>query len=41
VGVDPEADRARFYVTGRGITLITPDMLGQMTLETGPAPLSV
>ncbi|MBK6387790.1 MAG: glucose-1-phosphate adenylyltransferase [Rhodoferax sp.] len=41
VGVDPEADRARFYVTARGITLITPDMLGQMTLETGPAPLSV
>ncbi len=28
-GVDPEQDRARFHVTGRGVVLITPDMLGQ------------
>lgn len=29
VGHDPEADRKRFYVTEKGITLITPEMLGQ------------
>ena len=29
VGVDAEADRRRFHVTGRGVTLITPEMLGQ------------
>jgi len=29
VGQDPEADRRRFHVTERGITLITPAMLGQ------------
>ncbi len=29
VGVDSEADRRRFHVTSGGITLITPDMLGQ------------
>ena len=29
VGVDPEEDRRRFYVTDRGVTLITPEMLGQ------------
>jgi glucose-1-phosphate adenylyltransferase len=28
-GYDEEADRRRFHVTGRGITLITPEMLGQ------------
>jgi len=29
-GLDPDADRARgFLVTDGGITLITPDMLGQ------------
>ena len=28
-GYDPEQDRKRFHVTERGITLITPDMLGQ------------
>jgi glucose-1-phosphate adenylyltransferase len=29
VGVDPELDRQRFHVTDRGVTLITPEMLGQ------------
>jgi len=29
VGYDPEADRRRFHVTDKGITLITPAMLGQ------------
>lgn len=28
VGYDPNEDRKRFYVTDRGITLITPEMLG-------------
>ncbi|MCG7755645.1 MAG: glucose-1-phosphate adenylyltransferase [Nitrosomonas sp.] len=28
VGYDPDEDRKRFYVTDRGITLITPEMLG-------------
>jgi len=29
VGVNPEADRKRFHVSPNGVTLITPDMLGQ------------
>jgi glucose-1-phosphate adenylyltransferase len=29
IGYDTEADRARFHVSERGITLVTPDMLGQ------------
>ncbi len=29
VGVDPEEDKKRFFVTDKGITLITPEMLGQ------------
>jgi glucose-1-phosphate adenylyltransferase len=28
-GVNPDEDRRRFYVTEKGITLITPEMLGQ------------
>jgi glucose-1-phosphate adenylyltransferase len=31
VGFDHDADRRRFHVTERGITLVTPDMLGQET----------
>ncbi len=29
IGVDHEEDRKRFYVSAKGITLVTPDMLGQ------------
>jgi len=29
VGMNPEEDRRRFHVTAKGITLITPEMLGQ------------
>ncbi|MEO8536780.1 MAG: glucose-1-phosphate adenylyltransferase [Betaproteobacteria bacterium] len=29
VGVDAERDRHRFHVTDRGVTLVTPEMLGQ------------
>ena len=29
VGLDREEDRKRFYVTDKGITLVTPEMLGQ------------
>jgi glucose-1-phosphate adenylyltransferase len=29
VGINPEEDKKRFFVTSNGITLITPDMLGQ------------
>ena len=29
IGVDPEQDRRRFHVTRRGVTLVTPEMLGQ------------
>ncbi len=29
VGVDDETDRKRFHVTDKGVTLITPEMLGQ------------
>jgi glucose-1-phosphate adenylyltransferase len=29
VGVDPAGDRERFHVTDRGVTLVTPEMLGQ------------
>jgi len=29
IGVDADEDRRRFHVTERGITLVTPDMLGQ------------
>jgi glucose-1-phosphate adenylyltransferase len=29
VGFDPEEDRQRFHVTSKGVTLVTPEMLGQ------------
>ena len=29
VGVDPDEDRKRFFVTDRGVALVTPEMLGQ------------
>jgi glucose-1-phosphate adenylyltransferase len=29
VGIDPEEDRKHFHVSPNGITLITPDMIGQ------------
>ena len=29
VGYDPDEDRRRFHVTEQGVTLITPEMLGQ------------
>jgi len=37
VGVDPRRDRERFHVCG-GVTLITPDMLGQPTHHLQPGP---
>jgi len=33
VGVDPEEDRRRFHVSPGGVTLITPEMLGQLVLR--------
>jgi glucose-1-phosphate adenylyltransferase len=29
IGVDHEADRQRFHVSEGGVTLVTPEMLGQ------------
>jgi len=29
IGEDPEADAERFFVSPGGVTLVTPDMLGQ------------
>jgi glucose-1-phosphate adenylyltransferase len=29
VGINPEEDRKRFHVSPNGVTLITPEMLGQ------------
>jgi len=28
-GMNPDEDRRRFYVSEKGVTLITPEMLGQ------------
>ncbi len=36
-GVHPDADRARFHVTARGVTLITPSMLGMRSHGRPPA----
>lgn len=37
-GIDPQADRARgFHVTARGITLVTPEMLGQLNRGSLPS----
>ena len=37
MGVDADADRARgFRVTSRGVTLVTPEMLGQLDRGEGP-----
>ncbi len=33
-GIDPEQDRNRFHVSEKGITLITPEMLGQQVHQT-------
>jgi glucose-1-phosphate adenylyltransferase len=33
VGVNPEQDRKRFHVSERGVTLVTPDMLGHETFH--------
>jgi glucose-1-phosphate adenylyltransferase len=29
IGVNPEEDRKRFHVSPNGVTLVTPEMLGQ------------
>ena len=34
VGVNTEEDKKRFFVTDRGITLITTEMLGKLEMET-------
>jgi glucose-1-phosphate adenylyltransferase len=34
IGLDPEQDRKRFHVTERGVTLVTPDRLGQQVHST-------
>ena len=31
-GIDPAADRKRFYVTDNGVVLVTPDMLAKVAL---------
>jgi glucose-1-phosphate adenylyltransferase len=35
IGVDAAHDRSRFYVTENGVTLVTPDMLGQSMYTVG------
>ncbi len=37
VGVDREVDRRRFHVTDKGVTLITPEMLGQYLWANAPS----
>lgn len=32
IGIDPAADRQRFYVTDNGVVLVTPDMLAKVAL---------
>jgi glucose-1-phosphate adenylyltransferase len=39
-GFDVEADRRRFHVSERGITLITPGMLGSMAEDSSTMPLT-
>ncbi len=36
VGANPADDRRRFHVTDKGVTLITPEMLGQYERASGP-----
>jgi glucose-1-phosphate adenylyltransferase len=33
IGVDPVADAARFSVTGKGVVLVTPDMLAKLAVS--------
>lgn len=37
IGLQPDEDRRRFTVTDRGVTLVTPEMLGQSTHHRWPA----
>ena len=37
VGIDPELDRRRFDVTGKGITLVVPEMLERLQSSRAPA----
>jgi glucose-1-phosphate adenylyltransferase len=38
IGEDPQADSLRFHVTGRGVVLVTPDMLEAMYAGESQAP---
>jgi glucose-1-phosphate adenylyltransferase len=37
VGHDPDADKKRFYITRRGVVLVTQDMLSALTLGAAPS----